>query len=76
MADMDLGLVPIEQLISELLGRCDVGVIGLRKDENNSIQMYKRHWVGDTMTCLGLCDAVKSIINIDFEGVLVDDEVK
>ncbi len=74
MADVDLSLVPLEKLIDELFERCDHAVIGLRKDANDKTRWHKRHWMGDPMICLGLCDAVKGSIFIDFEEALEDCE--
>jgi hypothetical protein len=74
MTEPDLSLIPLQDLIDELFDRCDDAVIGIRKNTNEGTRFYKRHWTGDPMVCLGLCDAVKASIVVDFEEILEDCE--
>ncbi len=69
-----LATVPMDDLIKELLGRCDHGVVLLLQTRIKPTQNnLTRFWTGDSHACLGLCtdmeyDIIDSIREREHDG--------
>ncbi len=61
---MSLELVSTDELIAELLNRCDHGAIGLMRVEEHGTEShsYYRKWKGNSHTCIGLLRDVEVTI--------------
>ena len=58
----DLSFASIDELIEELMGRVDAGVIMLRTDTTKDDTTGDSAWTGDPFICMGLCDWLKDRI--------------
>lgn len=60
-----LALASTQQLVEELLSRCETGVIGLLRDSKTADghKTYKLRWKGDGFAAGGLCSALQDGIN-------------
>ena len=54
---MDLSLVPISDLITEITKRCGYYIIGYsRRDKGDDV--FDTHWNGNYLKTLGLCSTI------------------
>lgn len=67
MTDIEIQLIPTNELSQELANRFDgIIIYGIQKNpKNNNNSIYYDHWKGDHATLLGLCDILKDKINED-----------
>jgi hypothetical protein len=52
--ESDLRLVQTADLVTELLSRCDHGIISVLLLDTPDVCRYKRWWKGNSATCMGL----------------------
>ena len=65
MNSEDIKLVSTEDLVQELLSRCDHGIIGIMRPakKGNGYNTFKLRWRGDGFRCAGLASAIQEEIN-------------
>lgn len=71
MIAMNMELITTEQLVKELLSRCDHGALILMRcgEAGHKDSTYTRRWNGNTHTCMGLCDDLRDTILQEFRKV-------
>lgn len=75
---MNLELVSTDDLLKELLARCDHGAVTMMLTNRlgNERHIYIREWIGNSHTCAGLCaDLNETILRTFREGVEEMDEM-
>jgi hypothetical protein len=63
-----LSLYTDDELIDELLGRCDYAAVSLWKMRNSKTggHVVLRRWRGNSHTCMGMCFDLSSHINTEY----------
>lgn len=61
---MNMQLITTEQLVKELLSRCDHGALILMRygESGSRAAVYIRNWTGNPHTAMGLCDDLRDHI--------------
>jgi hypothetical protein len=63
----DLELVPTDDLVEELVNRCDHLALEMMRvnERGEETHLYIRRWAGNSHTCIGLCWDLASKITED-----------
>lgn len=68
----DLSLIPVEDLIDEIMKRNDdVILYRAQKCDNESLDMHPS-FKGNYFTCIGLCEKMKQLLLEDFDETQSD----